>query len=293
MRWGATAMIMNSGYIDKIDEPIVDNLKPLTVNSSGNYKLIKQNFFSTCRPNGRIDYQIIYVYSGCGYFRINGEYVKIDAGNLILFLPGDPQDYYYYLSDNPEVFWAHFSGYECDMLLNKIGFIDKRVVKIGDNPVYRILFKKIIREIQLKRVEFLEFTNLNFRELLLTIIRDITKNQSELDEAMENTILYFHSNFSSEISIHNYANSIGLTTNWFIRCFKKQFGISPNRYIINLRISKAKDLLTTSNYYVNEIAEIVGYQNPLYFSRIFKKETGISPNEYRKMHIKKELSQYE
>lgn len=56
------------------------------------------------------------------------------------------------------------------------------------------------------------------------------------------------------------------------------------------RIYNAEILLQNQHYSINEIARIVGYDNPLYFSRIFQKTKGISPSEYRKMHKPKGLS---
>lgn len=44
----------------------------------------------------------------------------------------------------------------------------------------------------------------------------------------------------------------------------------------------AQSLLENTEYNIGEIAEIVGYDNPLYFSRVFKKEYGVSPAQYRK-----------
>ena len=54
------------------------------------------------------------------------------------------------------------------------------------------------------------------------------------------------------------------------------------QYILSKRLYNAKILLQNTDYNVTEIAEIIGYDNPLYFSRIFKKAKGISPSEYRK-----------
>lgn len=49
-----------------------------------------------------------------------------------------------------------------------------------------------------------------------------------------------------------------------------------------LNQSKIIQLLQNTQYNINEIAQIIGYDNPLYFSRVFQKTKGISPSEYRK-----------
>ena len=64
---------------------------------------------------------------------------------------------------------------------------------------------------------------------------------------------------------------------------KKSTGTTPMQFITSIRITNAQMLLETTNYAVNEIARIVGYDNPLYFSRLFHKLKGCSPSEYRKL----------
>jgi AraC-like DNA-binding protein len=72
-----------------------------------------------------------------------------------------------------------------------------------------------------------------------------------------------------------------MSVSWFIRSFKEYTGSTPTQYILSLRISNAQTLLGSTNYNITEIAEIVGYDNPLYFSRLFRKQSGMSPSEFR------------
>ena len=69
--------------------------------------------------------------------------------------------------------------------------------------------------------------------------------------------------------------------------------ISPAQYILSLRMVNAQSLLENTEYNIGEIAEIVGYDNPLYFSRVFKKEYGISPVQYRKRAENQSAAQME
>ena len=59
-------------------------------------------------------------------------------------------------------------------------------------------------------------------------------------------------------------------------------GITPKQFILQKRINNAETLLQNKQYSIKEIAQIIGYDNPLYFSRIFQRTIGISPSEYRK-----------
>ncbi len=80
-----------------------------------------------------------------------------------------------------------------------------------------------------------------------------------------------------------YAISRGMSVSWFIRNFKKFTGTTPMQFNTSIRITNSQMLLETTNCAVNEIAHIVGYDNPLYFSRLFHKQKGCSPSEYRKL----------
>lgn len=93
----------------------------------------------------------------------------------------------------------------------------------------------------------------------------------------------FNPIFSFSLKTHTYAESLHVSTNWFIHNFRQYMGMSPAQYVLSLRMVNAQSLLEHTNYNVKEISEIVGYDNPLYFSRVFKKEIGQSPAQYRKL----------
>ena len=65
--------------------------------------------------------------------------------------------------------------------------------------------------------------------------------------------------------------------------FKKYTGETPLQFLIKLRLDTAKNLLKSTTCTVNEISEMIGYDNPLYFSRLFSKHVGISPQKYRSL----------
>ena len=68
------------------------------------------------------------------------------------------------------------------------------------------------------------------------------------------------------------------------RVFKNTYGKTISEYRNELRISKAKKLLITGNYTVEETAEILGFYDSAYFSRCFKKAEGLSPKKYLKQY---------
>ena len=109
----------------------------------------------------------------------------------------------------------------------------------------------------------------------------ILKNEY-LDREMDYAVSYFNENYNKDISIEQYAESRGMSISWFIRNFKKYTGMTPMQFIVSRRINNAQLLLEQTNYSINEIARIVGYDDQLYFSRLFRKQKGFSPSQYRK-----------
>ena len=84
-----------------------------------------------------------------------------------------------------------------------------------------------------------------------------------------------------DFSLYQLAEEMKLNTNYLSSLFKKEMGVGYVRYINTLRIEKAKQLLRDMRYRTNEVAALVGIENPRYFTRVFKEMTGLSPAEYR------------
>ena len=121
--------------------------------------------------------------------------------------------------------------------------------------------------------------------IFLTINRYLKESQQANNHTIndiERAAHYFNENYNKPISIEQYAQEHLMSVNWFIHSFKSIMKVPPMQYIVSLRIAAAKGYLENSNMSVAEIANAVGYDNPLYFSRLFRKHTGHSPSQYRK-----------
>ena len=83
------------------------------------------------------------------------------------------------------------------------------------------------------------------------------------------------------MSLEEIAESVHLSASYSSALFKSSTGVSVMDYIINLRITKACDMLKYSDRLISEIAESTGFCDIFYFSRMFKKIMGVSPAKYR------------
>ena len=282
-------MYINSGYLYNSRKDFKDNSTPLVVGSCGTYRLKTRPKLPTYWQKGRRDYQILYVANGKTHFWFDGKEEIVSAGHMVLYKPEEIQKYVYYLEDNPEVFWIHFTGSDVKNILAYHGIsLDEHVFYCGVLPDYKALFRKIIQELQLCRYGYEDYIASLFNDILLLVDRqqhEQKKATGDVQEQIERAAAYFNENYNTKISIDDYAESLHISTNWFIHNFKQYAGMSPAQYILSLRMVNAQSLLERTTYNIKEISEIVGYENPLYFSRVFKKEIGKSPAQYRKEMI--------
>ncbi|GMQ59327.1 response regulator [Vallitalea sediminicola] len=94
-------------------------------------------------------------------------------------------------------------------------------------------------------------------------------------------IKYIKENYSSKLDLQTVADHLYISSWYLCKILKKEVGNSFIELLNEVRIQEAKKLLTTTNYKVYEITEMVGYSDTPYFSKTFKKHVGITPNQYR------------
>jgi AraC family transcriptional regulator len=87
---------------------------------------------------------------------------------------------------------------------------------------------------------------------------------------------------AEDFNLDRLAAQAGLSKFYFNRLFKSAMGVSPSRYLITLRIDKAKRLLRETRRSVVDVGLDVGYAGPSHFAQLFRKETGLSPSDYRR-----------
>ena len=105
---------------------------------------------------------------------------------------------------------------------------------------------------------------------------------------MENVAQYIRNNYQQKISMQYLSNAVHISPKYLRQKFHGIYGVSPQQYLIDIRMDVAKKLLCSTNYKIKEIAASVGYSSQLDFSNIFKKKTGVRPKEYRMLNIQKE-----
>ena len=285
-------MYTNNAYLNNSTIDRKDKSKPLVITMCGTYKLYTRPKLPTWRPRGRLDFQLLYIAAGKAHFHFdnNDEATIVHAGHMVLYRPKEPQKYEYYAKDQTEVYWVHFTGNNVKNFLRRYGIADDtRIIYTGISIEYKNLFMSMIEELNLQRIDYEEMLINYFMILLISLHRIALqkprkKNLQNMND-MEQAAQYFRMHYNKPISIEDYAVSHKMSISWFIQNFRQYANTTPAQYVQSLRLTNAKMLLETTNYNITEIANLVGYENPLYFSCFFRKQCGISPSQFRKQLV--------
>ena len=147
----------------------------------------------------------------------------------------------------------------------------------------KTLFQETIIELQLKKPFFEDVVLCNLLQILAIIARSHQQILSPLgnDFSIDRLIMQLNQRYKDNWNVASMAEYCKLSVGYFSHIFKKRIGVAPMRYLNELRVEKAKELIATNTMNLSDIASMVGFSDPLYFSRVFKKTTGIPPKEFQ------------
>jgi AraC-like DNA-binding protein len=96
---------------------------------------------------------------------------------------------------------------------------------------------------------------------------------------------YFSLHLQEQLSIDTLARRANMSPSWFSAVFKREYGMSPHQFLLEMRIKHAQELLQRTNLSQEEIASFCGFADVHHFSKTFKKKTGSSPGGWRTLVI--------
>lgn len=235
-------------------------------------------------PTKRQYYILHYIVKGEGSYTINGKTYQLGPYDCFL-IPPEMITFYKANPDNPwSYYWVGFNGLEAKKLLMKAGFFKNNEYALHMSKPEKV--EKYIKEIATNNIqsESAEYSRLGNLYLLFAVMINETKIENERksnEDHISKAIKYMNTNYMNNIGVQEVAAYVGLERSYFYRLFKSKMAISPQDYLINIRLSHSLLLLKDTNLDLQEIAYRVGYRNYLNFYRIFVKKYKISPKAYR------------
>ena len=253
---------------------------PLLVNCAGVFS--ENRTFKSDNPGGRLDYYLMYVVTGRIEVAFPDSVRECGEGSLIIF---PPQTHYTYTHSEDgllEYIFIHFTGSAVEETLADCGILihpEINYAKCSDTLIARFqnMFDAFAKQDKLRDRDI----GAILEQILVSLGRRILEENDEYKKKLHKSLGRMLSEYSSPISVSELAGLEGLSVSRYNTVFREQFGISPVKYLTNIRMSVARDLLTTTDMKVNQIGTMCGYGDSHFFSKTFKKLFGVSPLDYR------------
>lgn len=236
-------------------------------------------------------YELEFIVSGEGVHKINGLSVPLKAGSVFLIAP---KDMHAVLTDAVNPLTIYNLKFD-QALFSSLTFqpIFKEHLPLlaqfssEDLPLIIPLFLSLKKEYMLKTEHSPAIIASILEHLCLLMVRNELEPPQiigpiEASSCIGQAVNIINYHFREHISLTTLAKELDLNPNYLGELFTNTIGISFSKYITNLRLSYAHNLLAGSSLSVNEICTESGFSTPSYFIRLFKEKYGITPAQLRR-----------
>ena len=230
-----------------------------------------------------------FILSGKGFFELGtGEKYSLTKGNMFSIYGNESVSYYSDPTDPMHYYWIGFGGEDGETVLNDLGFSKSHpVCTLTDVKAVKNAFQSLLDAWQDKeRYRFLA----QFYSLIDTLKDKNTERAkvlyTEHDDLFKRAIGFMELNLHKNMKLSDLTEHLNVSRSHFTRSFTKRFGMPPYRYYLRIKLYAAESLLISSpDYPVSTIADILGFPDVYSFSKLFKQFFGNSPSVHRKTAI--------
>jgi len=237
---------------------------------------------------GRIlnDYSLVFITNGGGVFENNHGIFPVESGSVFFLYPDEWHRYKPNDKTGWEEYWISFKGKYPEFLMQK-NFPNKTkpIIQIGRNEQLQMLLHDVIKNIDVGISGYQQIIS-GITLQILGILNFSRQNQQQkgtnLDEDLIKKATFFlNEHFSEKIDLQEVAKELPMGYSRFRKLFKTLTGLSPNQYILSLRLEEAKRLLKMSTLSINEIAHRCGFESVPHFCKFFHQKNNISASQFR------------
>ena len=237
---------------------------------------------------GRIlpEYQLLYIIEGEGIFhsRTMPE-AHLREGDFFLLFPGEWHSYHPIGPNGWKKYWIGFKGENMDDRV-RANFLSptKPIYHVGYSAdivsLYKRAYDAALEEAAYSQQMMAGIVN-HLIGMMYSLERNIelkSRNQAHVD-IINKARLRIRESLESSLTIQQVAEELGVSYSNFRKLFKEHTGLSPAIYQQDLKLQHAKELLSTTDMSVKEIAYRLNFDSPDYFSAKFKAKTGRKPSD--------------
>ncbi len=231
-------------------------------------------------------YQMLFINRGKGVFESESAGRKqLVPGSIFLLYPHEWHRYRPTKSIGWEEYWIGFNGEFAKTLVENSFFTKTApVIYLRNLTEILSLFETAIKYTREEKPGFQQIVaGITFQIFghIQYSIRNKNFEGTTIEKRIDEARILMEKNISKNIDVSEIAEQLNVGYVLFRKKFKDFTGFSPKQYFIHLKLSRAKDMLLSSDLSVSEIAYQIGFESVHYFSKAFKEGTGISPSDFR------------
>ena len=262
--------------------PVASQLHPLTF---GYYPSAPGH--RVHRKEGKRGWSFHYCLSGKGTFELEGKTFAIGSGSAFVIPSGTEHTYETDHKHPWSYFWVRFEGHLAEQYIALLGAtIDSPVLYMPEAQrlfqIYQQLYAA--RRMYYNELDLVELSHLLGLLLMQAArtIKPLSSRQLSSNDQIRKSIRFMEKNPHHNCSLEDLISIAGMSARNYSRQFRALTGVAPINYFVQMKINDAGHKLKYTELPIDQIAQSLGYTDPLYFSRAFRKSQGVAPSAYRK-----------
>lgn len=271
---------MTNPYKQSYKQILIDNVS-LAIFNCGLQSCTPEHSWG---PGVRDHFLIHLVVSGKGQYTCDGKSYELKAGDLFLIKPSQVVSYIADEDEPWEYYWVGFNGTYAQKIVSVLPFKETCPVYSPKDfesckeylyQIYENSGNSIKNSAAMLGYLYLFLAKLIEESNLISPAPSVAQSNYVIE-----AIKYIQFNYSTDISVDDIANAVGISRSHLYRVFVSNLNQSPIDYLTEYRINEACNLIKNTNLSISQIAVSVGFFDQFYFSRVFKKIKKIPPSKY-------------